>query len=654
MDVTARTDRQLELSSRFFWWLPRIAFGLFVAALGALLWLSHVQDLEEQRATLISDVLWLEQNIRFQLVRNEELLARSYSGRPDARAKFTANARALLSNDSGLRQLLIRDAGEKLVLAEPATGDAVLVGEPQGAVPSESNSRLAGSLGKAVYSAAYPVIADDWQFEVHVPIFEGGKPVAIAIGIYSLRQMVDESVPWWLAERYRISVIDGTGHELVARSKVLPTARDASYELAFDPPGYGLLLSATPYQTPSRLLDRLLLVVVILLATVTLGSLWLLRRHVQHRLRAEQDLRKEYRFRQAMERSIHTGMRARDLNGKIIYVNEAFCRMVGWRQDELIGRQPPMPYWPENAIDDIRSIHDRILSGSGPSEGFELPFRRRNGESFTALVHEAPLIDDTGRQTGWMGSVVDISDRKAAEEATLRQQERLQATSRLVAMGEIASGLAHELNQPLAAISSYCSGALNMLRANARAADVQPALEKAVEQTRRAAQIIRRIYALVKRGDGQHEAFSLGDCIDSTMGLLEGSLRRQSTRIVRSGDFNPMIEGDSVLVEQALFNLLRNAGDAMRESPMDERTIIVDVAPEGCYAHLRIFDRGPGISPEIGSRLFDPLFTTKAEGMGMGLSIARSVIESHKGRIWFDANPAGGTIFHVLMPTVAK
>lgn len=654
MDEPIRADKHFELPSRFIWWLPRVAFALFVAALGTLLWFSHAQDVEEQRATLISDMLWLEQNIRFQLVRNEEILARSYAVRPAGNSNFAANARALLGNDSGLRQVLIRDMNNGLLLAEPAAADALLVGEPQGAVPAESNSRLAASLGKAVYSATYPVVADDWQFEVHVPIFDAGKPVAIAIGIYSMRRILDDSVPWWLAERYRISVVDGAGKELVARSKVLPTHRDSSYELTFDPPGYGLLLSATPYQTPSRLLDRLLVVVIILLATITLGSLWLLRRHVQHRLKAETDLRKEYSFRQAMERSMQTGMRARDLNGKIIYVNQAFCRMVGWREDELIGRLPPMPYWPENAIDEIRSIHDRILSGSGPNEGFELLFRRRNGELFTALVHEAPLIDEAGRHTGWMGSVIDISDRKASEEATLRQQERLQATARLVSMGEIASGLAHELNQPLAAISSYCAGAINLLRADEPAAGVLPALEKAVEQTQRAARIIRRIYALARRSDGRHEAFPLGDCVDSTVGLLEGHFRRQSIRVRRLDEANPVIRGDAVLVEQALFNLLRNAGDAMRDSAAGDRVIELGIDTREGYAHVSIADRGHGISAAIGGRLFEPLFTTKAEGMGMGLSIARSVVESHKGRIWYEPNPAGGTIFHILLPAVEK
>jgi two-component system sensor histidine kinase DctS len=165
-----------------------------------------------------------------------------------------------------------------------------------------------------------------------------------------------------------------------------------------------------------------------------------------------------------MEDSLDTGMRARNLDGEITYVNPAFCRMVGWSTDELVGRRPPMPYWADDFLDETRLMHDRVLAGDGPSDGFELKFKRRNGEVIDVLIHETPLIDANGKHFGWMGSMVDITERKRAEEIARQQQERLQATSRLVAVGEMASSIAHELNQPLAAISSYCTAATNLLR----------------------------------------------------------------------------------------------------------------------------------------------------------------------------------------------
>ena len=627
--------------------LPRLAFGGFVIALAALLWLSHLQDEEEQRSTLITDMLWLEQNIRFQLTRNEELLGR-LSPLP---ARFSAEAHALIANNTGLRQIFFMDPEGRVRLASPSAESAQLIGEAQAEVPSQSTRRLVQSLGSPAYVMPYPIIGNDWQLEVHTPVITNGRATGVAVGIYSVQRLIEESVPWWLAERYRIAVIDGNGKELATRSKVLPVAEQKRYELPFDPPGFGLLLSARPYQTPFHLLDRLLAVVVVLLAVATIVSLWMMRQHVLQRIRAEEALKAEYRFRQAMERSVQTGLRARDMEGRILYVNQAFCAMVGWPAEELVGRTPPMPYWPEDEVAEIRSVHDQILSGDGPAEGFELHFRRRSGEVFTVLIHEAPLIDESGRQTGWMGSILDISDRKSAEERAAQQQERLQVATRLAAIGEMASGMAHELNQPLAAISSYCSGALRLLRERHGDIDLVQALEKAVEQTRRAGEVVRRIYRLARRESGTLTDVSLQESIATAISLIEQPLRRQGVRIDKPDGANDLrVLADAVLLEQALFNLLRNAVDAMTETPQTDRAITITLKQQDAYACIGIADRGGGITKEHSERIFSPLFTTKAEGLGMGLSIARSAVETLKGRLWFEPNPGGGTIFSILLP----
>ena len=220
-------------------------------------------------------------------------------------------------------------------------------------------------------------------------------------------------------------MIDGSGNRLASGSNIDPLNTGESYELAFDPPGHGLMLSATPYQLPLPIVNRLVAVALVLLAITVLVSLWLLRRHVQHRLRAEGELRREYAFRKAMDNSTQTGLRARDMEGRIIYVNSAFCRMVGWGEKELVGLLPPMPYWAEGTVVATTTLNNQILAGKGPQDGFELLFQRRNGERFVALVNEAPLIDGNGNQTGWMGSVIDISERKRLEEHEARQREHL-------------------------------------------------------------------------------------------------------------------------------------------------------------------------------------------------------------------------------------
>jgi two-component system sensor histidine kinase DctS len=645
------SNLNLERTSRWRWlWvLPRLAFLLFVGGVGLLLWMSDRADNEERRATLISDVLWLEQNLRFHLTRNEELLGRIDLAHARNARDFEVFSRTMFGFESGLRQLMWLDSEGLLKQSHPSPMDQALIGESM-AVPSAQSFRLARALGKSVYSAPYPVLPNDWQFEVHVPVSREGKVVGVAVGIYRIRDMLGDSVPWWLAERYRISILGDGGRVLGTRSRVESTVDEDGYQVIFDPPGWGLTLHAVPYHAPRPLAGILLSGALVVLATVMLWSLWILRRHVVRRQSVEEQLRREHSFRKAMEDSLDTGMRARNLDGEITYVNPAFCRMVGWPAEELIGRRPPMPYWADDYLDETRAIHDRVLAGDGPVEGFELKFKRRSGEVIDVLIHEAPLIGADGDQVGWMGSMVDITDRKRAEDQARQQQERLQFTARLVAVGEMASSIAHELNQPLAAISSYCTGAVNLLRNQVPAADVVPALEKAVEQSRRAGQVIRRIYSLTRPSENNFEAIDLAERVEVALGLMEGEMRQRLVRHSYESQGPTMIDGDPVLIEQILLNLLRNALDSMRDTPPEHRMITIELKASDGYASLAIADRGCGIDPAVADKLFDPLFTTKPEGMGMGLAICRSVVESHRGRLSFEGNPLGGSVFRCLFP----
>jgi two-component system sensor histidine kinase DctS len=644
------TERTGRWRWRWLWILPRLAFILFVGGVGLLLWISDRADGEERRATLISDILWLEQNLRFHLTRNEEVLGRiDLTHTVDAKA-FESFARTVFGFESGLRQLIWLGADGTVRQAHPITMDPKLVGDAGEAVPSRQSFRLARSLGKPVYSKAYPYFTNDWQFEVHVPVSREGSIVGVVVGVYRIRELLGDSVPWWLAERYRISIVGDSGKVLGTRSKIESAVTEEGYQVAFDPPGWGLTIHAVPYHAPRPLASVLLSASLVILALIVLWSLWILRRHVLRRQAVEEQLQREHAFRKAMEDSLDTGMRARNLDGEIIYVNPAFCRMVGWSAAELIGRRPPMPYWADDYLDETRAIHDQVLAGEGPEEGFELKFKRRSGEVIDVLIHEAPLIDAQGRHSGWMGSMVDITERKHADERARQQQDRLQSTARLVAMGEMASSIAHELNQPLAAISSYCTGAANLLRSETPAAEVLPALDKAVEQARRAGQVIRRIYSLARPGESRFETVHLAERVDAALTLMDSEIRQKSIRVAL--DLSPLavVEGDPVLLEQALFNLLRNAIESMRDTIPEQRHLAIALACADGYAKLAIADRGCGIDASVAGQLFDPLFTTKTEGMGMGLAICRSVVENHRGRLSFEANPEGGSVFHVLLP----
>lgn len=642
---------------KILWWLPRLSFLLFLAAVVTLLWFLDSSEKEEQRATLISDMLWIEQNLHFLFSHNEELLAHLDPERIVQPEVFEAHARTLVANNSGMYQVIWLDrSGTPRAAFPPVRADVAGLGENRDSIPSASMTRLADSLGRPVYSPAYPIVQGDWQFEVHVPVFFRGELAGTVVGIYSIRRLLEDSIPWWLAERYRIGIFDQSNLQLGVRSKVAPTAPGSEYQIPFEPPGHGLIARATPYQSPTPLASRLLTASLVMLAILVLGSMWALRRDVQRRQAAEDALHAEYAFRKAMEDSMQTGMRALSLDGRITYVNPAFCRMVGYSADELLGTKAPQPFWPIEEHYNIRTALAAARSPTPPSGGIEMRLQRRNGERFDALLYEAPLIDADGRQTGWMGSILDITERKRIREQARQQEEKLAATSRLVTMGEMASSLAHELNQPLAAIAGYTAGCRNLIAAgNADQRSIDDALAKCQEQAQRAGSIIRRIYEFAQRHEPKREACDLGALLSDIITLIEGDARRQKVSIVRDIAAElPILQADRILLGQAILNLMKNGIDAMQNNQKETRILTVSARKSTHHALISIADRGGGIAPEAARRLFEPFYTTKSEGLGVGLNICRSVVEAHQGRLWFEPNPAGGSIFHISLPATSE
>ena len=391
---------------------------------------------------------------------------------------------------------------------------------------------------------------------------------------------------------------------------------------------------------------------IIGLALLALLSLAVLQRHVARRRRLERRLMTETAFRRAMEDSLTVGMRARDHDGRILYVNPAFCRMVGFPAEELVGLAPPMPYWLPDQVDETRARHDALIRGEVKPKSWETRLRRSDGTIFDALLYEAPLIDADGVHRGWMGSIIDITDRKVAAELSRRQAESLQRTGRLVTLGEMASTLAHELNQPLAAIASYAAGSLNILKApDPDIPAVTGALEKLAVQAQRAGQIIRRIQDFVRKREPRFGPVPLAEVIAETVAFAAVDARNSGVRIeTRLEPSLPAVSADRILLEQVLINLIRNGTEAMAGAPPAERVLTVSAAVRGGEVAIEIADRGAGIDPEVAGRLFDAFVSTKAEGMGMGLNICRSIVELHRGRLSHAAREGGGTTFTVTLP----
>ncbi len=249
----------------------------------------------------------------------------------------------------------------------------------------------------------------------------------------------------------------------------------------------------------------------------------------------------------------------------------------------------------------------------------------------------------------------DITRRREAEQWQRIQAEKFEGNSRLISMGEMASSLAHELNQPLTAIANYCMGLSARIRT--RVASQQPlnsdellnALGKTAAQAERAGRVIRRIRDFVKRSEPEHRDCVISHVVADAVGLAEIESSRQGVKLkVDVAPNLPVVQADPALIEQVLLNLLKNATDAMRDNAAGDLTL--SVRQRGDQIEFAISDTGPGIASDIHQKLFKPVFTAKAEGMGMGLNICRSIIEAHKGRLWVENNPGSGCTFKFLIP----
>jgi C4-dicarboxylate-specific signal transduction histidine kinase len=252
-----------------------------------------------------------------------------------------------------------------------------------------------------------------------------------------------------------------------------------------------------------------------------------------------------------------------------------------------------------------------------------------------------------------MEIATDVTDRRNMEELNSQQSERLQQTSRVIAMGEMASSLAHELNQPLAAIANYNMGCVNRLQANDyRPEELLAAMQKATAQADRAGKIIRRVRDFVKKSEPRRGAVQIDEVIEEIIGFAEIEARKAGVRISISVPPGlPAVYADKIMIEQVVLNLVKNGIEAMLDTPRAERELAISARANGKdFIEVKVADRGHGVLVESAEKLFVPFYTTKPEGMGMGLNICRSIIEFHHGRLWTVAHAGGGTVFSFTLP----
>ncbi|HEY0800116.1 MAG TPA: PAS domain S-box protein, partial [Steroidobacteraceae bacterium] len=377
------------------------------------------------------------------------------------------------------------------------------------------------------------------------------------------------------------------------------------------------------------------------------------------RKQAEQELRtSEARFRTFVDHATDAFMLHSE-DGTILDVNRQACESSGYSRDELIGKAP-IDFDPDANAAFVQNINERL--GTGETVSFESRNRRKDGTLFPVEVRVREFRQ--GGQRLGISLTRDITERKRTE-AEARESERryrevqmeLAHVNRVATMGQLTASIAHEVTQPIAAVRTNAAAALRFLSRNTPdLGGVREALGCVVEDSDRAGDIVHRIRALVKKEPPQKARFNINDVINELIVLTRSEVVAKGVTVqLRLAEGLSSIQGDRVQLQQVVLNLILNAVEAMSSVDDTPRELSITTELTGAdEAVVAVRDSGPGIEPEHLERVFDSFYTTKPSGMGLGLSICRSIIDAHGGRLWADANEPGGAVFQFTVPVANK
>ncbi|AVO49580.1 PAS domain-containing sensor histidine kinase [Melaminivora suipulveris] len=655
------------------WSLWGLLGALVAGVLVTLVWLAGRYEASQVQDKLERDAADVVVDLRNALGRNLQEMRGLPTGAGELLA-WEGRAGELLSRRREILRLQRLDVHLK-PLAQVTTPWQAMPQEMQDRSQAHSEIALACSNAQRIMGASYsstyfqplPGSGGSEMMEVCLPVSEAGRVRGFLVATYSLQKLLTEIVAPLLAHTQEVSFTETDGTRLALLAAQRRGSRMFTAQPLFDLPGNPLVLRLDGWHAAPSVFPNVLTALVTAMSIALVSVVVVLVRDTRRRLRAERDLAEALSFAKAMEDSLVTGLRARDLHGRVTYVNRAFCAMVGYGASEIVGLVAPLPYWPPELAQHYTERQARRMAAraSPPGEGYESVFMRKDGTRFPVVVYEAPLINAQGLQTGWMGSILDVSEQRRAEELSRTTHERLQATARLATVGEMASLLSHELNQPLAAIASYASGSLNLLQpapgADAPApqdlADVRGAVQRIAHQAERAGRVIKSVHDFVRRRAHAREAVPAQDLLDAVLPIVRLQARKLGVQVeldVAPG--LPEALCDRTMVEQVLLNLTRNAMQAMDEPPPHAPPVLELRVRRGAgdatqrWLEFSVADNGCGIAEDVAARLFMPFFTTRAEGMGLGLSLCRTVVEQHGGHLACNARAGRGTLFVFTLP----
>ncbi len=346
---------------------------------------------------------------------------------------------------------------------------------------------------------------------------------------------------------------------------------------------------------------------------------------------------------------------ALDRQGRITLINRKGCEILGCEEAGLLGLD-----WFDAAVPpaeraEARAAFAQVVARQSDGPHFsESHIQARGGSQRLIAWRYVRIKDAVGEFTGVLCSGDDVTDQRHAEQEAREARERMMHVSRLATMGEMAAGISHELNQPLAAITTYAQAARRLL-ANAGNADedVTEALEQIAAQALRAGEIIRRLRSLVRNRETRREPTQVNMLIQELGPLTRADARLHDVKVrLELEEDLPLLELDQIQIQQVLLNLVRNAVQSVQDADPPDRDVVISTgtAVDG-EVQIRVRDMGGGVSPEILDRLFHPFATTKSDGTGLGLAISRSIIEAHKGTLSYQPNVPRGACFTIQLPS---